>query len=241
MVMEYGIAGLIGKARASLEGKTDEGRRIFLTSIIEVYEAITRYILRYADAADEKGMADVASTLRKAALEKPSDFRTALQLSWIITLIDCSYVSPNPTLTVGRMDKLLYPFYRADIESGKLTREEAAELITDYYCKHNLNMGRGEHQVGDASNSSTFARVFNFDAPQYLLLGGTDIDGNYTINDLTYLFAECIRPEFKNPVVVFYYAPGMDKVYPDLWHTLTSKALRSSALMLQISATTSGV
>lgn len=231
MVMEYGIAGLIGKARASLEGKTDEGRRIFLSSIIEVYEAITRYILRYADAAEEKGMSDVASTLRKAALEKPSDFRTALQLSWIITLIDCSYVSPNPTLTVGRMDRLLYPFYKADIESGKLTREEAAELITDYYCKHNLNMGRGEHQVGDASNSSTFERIFNFDAPQYLLLGGTDIDENYTVNDLTYLFAECIEPEFKNPVVVFYYAPGMDKAYPDLWHTLTGKALKSSALM----------
>ena len=64
MVMEYGISGLIEKARASLEGKSDEGRRVFLSSIIEVYEAITRYILRYADAAEGKGLAEVASTLR---------------------------------------------------------------------------------------------------------------------------------------------------------------------------------
>ena len=231
MVVEYGIAGLIRKARASLDEKDDEGRKTFLRSIIEVYEAITRYILRYSDAAEKRGMAELSSTLRKAALQKPSDFRTALQLCWIITLIDCSYVSPNPTLTVGRLDKILYPFYKADIESGRLTRDAAAELITDYYCKHNLNMGRGEHQVGDETNSTTFARIFNFDAPQYLLLGGTDIGGNYTVNELTYLFAECIRPEFKNPVVVFYYAPGMDKAYPDLWHTLTGKALKSSSLM----------
>ena len=231
MIAELGLPGLIEKAKASLSEKTDEGRRIFLFSLIEVYEAIRRYILRYAAAAEEKNMHDLALTLRKAATEKPADLRTALQLFWIITLIDCSYVSPNPTLTVGRLDKILYPFYKADIESGRLTREGAAELITDYYCKHNLNMGRGEHQVGDASNSTTFERIFNFDAPQYLLLGGTDIDGNYAVNELTSLFAECIQPEFKNPVLVFYYAPGMSKAYPELWKTLTGKALLSSSLM----------
>ncbi len=231
MIAELGLPGLIEKAKASLSEKTDEGRRIFLSSLIEVYEAISRYILRYAEAAQEKNMPDLAQTLKKAATEKPSDMRTVLQLFWIITLIDCSYISPNPTLTVGRLDKILYPFYKADIESGRLTREEAAELITDYYCKHNLNMGRGEHQVGDASNSTTFERIFNFDAPQYLLLGGTDIDGEYTVNDLTHLFAECIQPQFKNPVVVFYYAPGMDKAHPGLWKKLTEKALLSSSLM----------
>ncbi len=231
MIAELGLPGLIQKAKLSLSEKTDEGRRIFLSSLIEVYEAISRYILRYAEAAEEKNMADLAQTLKKAATEKPTDMRTLLQLFWIITLIDCSYVAPNPTLTVGRLDKILYPYYIADIERGILTREEAAELITDYYCKHNLNMGRGEHQVGDASNSTTFERIFNFDAPQYLLLGGTDVDGNYTVNDLTCLFVECIQPQFKNPVVVFYYAPGMDKAYPELWRKLTEKALLSSSLM----------
>ena len=232
MVMEYGLPGLIGKARDSMERKSDEGRRRFLQSIIDVYEAIQRYCLRYAEAAKARKMLDLAETLRKAALEKPADFRTALQLLWIITLIDCSYVTANPTLTIGRMDKILYPLYRADLDSGRLTREEAADLITDYYCKHNLNMGRGEHQVGDESNTSTWGRVFNFDAPQYLLLGGTDSDGRYTVNELTSLFAECIHPKFKNPVVVFYYAPGTNTTYPHLWKTLMGKALQSSSLMI---------
>ena len=232
MIAENGLVGLIEKAKSSLAQMHDEGRRVFLSSLIEVYEAIARYILRYAAAAEEKGMDELALTLRCAATEKPSDMRTLLQLFWIITLIDCSYVSPNPTLTVGRLDRILYPFYKADIESGRLTRESAAELITDYYCKHNLNMGRGEHQVGDATNSTTFERIFNFDAPQYLMLGGSDVDGNYTVNELTALFAECIQPEFKNPVIVFYYVPGMEKAYPELWRTLMQKALQSSSLMI---------
>jgi len=231
MVMELGLPGMIEKARASLESKSDEGRRLFLSSIIRVYEAIQRYILRYADAAEQRNMPELAVTLKKAAMEKPSDFRTGLQLLWIITLIDCSYITPNPTLTLGRLDKILYPLYRADLDSGRITREEAADLITDYYCKHNLNMGRGEHQVGDETNSSTFERVFNFDAPQYLPLGGTDINGNAAVNELTLLFAECIQPSFKNPVVVFYYAPGMNTACPDLWRILTEKALASSSLM----------
>ena len=231
MVIAQGLPGLIKKARDSMESKADKGRKVFLKSIIHIYEAIQRYLLRYGEAAECRGMPDLADTLRKAALEKPADFRTALQLLWIITLIDASYVTANPTLTLGRLDKLLYPLYRADLDSGRLTREEAADLITDYYCKHNLNMGRGEHQVGDDSNTSTWGRVFNFDAPQYLLLGGTDAGGQYAVNELTALFAECIQPSFKNPVVVFYYAPGMNTAYPELWNTLMDKALRSSSLM----------
>lgn len=69
MVVKYGITGLIRKARTSLDAKQDEGRKTFLRSIIEVYEAITRYILRYSDAAEKRGMTELSSTLRKAALK----------------------------------------------------------------------------------------------------------------------------------------------------------------------------
>ena len=66
-------------------------------------------------------------------------------------------------------------------------------------------MGRGEHQVGDAKNSTTFDSIYSFDAQQYLLLAGTDAQGESAVNDLPLLFAECIQPSFKNPVVVVRY------------------------------------
>ena len=230
-VVELGLPGLKSRAQASLSQAKTEEQRIFLQAMIGIYSAIEAYILRYAKAADEAGMVDLAAALRRAALEKPQDFRAALQLLWIVALIDCAYITPNPTLTLGRLDQILYPLYAADLAAGRLTRDEARALIVDYYCKHNLIMGRGEHQVGDAQNSTTFQRICNFDAPQYLLLAGTDEQGADAVNDLTLLFAECIEPSFKNPVAVVRYFKDMNTRHPALWRVLTEKALASSSLM----------
>jgi len=231
MLASDGLPGLKEKATEQLQSTTNEDKRVFLTAIIETYDAISAFCLRYAKAARAKGMLEVAKNLEVAATARPDSFASALQLLWIVTFINCAYVSGNPTLTVGRLDQILYPFYQADLKSGIITREKAAAYITDYYCKHNLIMGRGEHQVGNATNSTTFFRILNFDAPQYLLLAGTDENGNSAVNELTELFAECIVPEFKNPVVVVRYFKDMDKSFPKLWRTLCKRALSSSSLM----------
>lgn len=231
LVVKEGLSGLRRIAKQRLRDAEDEDKKIFMRAILEIYDAIESYMLRYAETAEARGLSALADRLRRAACERPCDFASALQLLWIITLIDCAYITPNPTLTVGRLDQILYPLYRADIDSGRLTREDARELITDYYCKHNLIMGRGEHQVGDESNSTTFRRILCFDAPQYLMLAGTDENGKPSVNDLTLLFAECIRPSFKNPVIVVRYFKGMDTAYPALWQTLTQKALQSASMM----------
>ena len=230
-VVKLGLCGMRDEAIDGLNSTDDDDKKAFFSAMVEIYDAIERYMLRYADAAEAIGNVELAKTMRIAATEPPSDLAAALQLLWIITLIDCAYITENPTLTVGRLDVILYPLYKADIESGRLTREDAQAYITDYYCKHNLIMGRGEHQVGDESNSTTFKRICNFDAPQYLLLAGTDESGRPCANELTQLFAECIVPAFKNPVIVVRYVKDMDKTEPLLWKTLVDKALASSSMM----------
>ena len=231
MLVSYGLPGLKQRVENKILETENEDKKIFLTAISESYDAIISYILRYADAAEMSGNTDMARNLKIIATGAPTSFASALQLLWIITLINCAYISENPTLTVGRLDQILYPYYKADIESGIITRERAKEYITDYYCKHNLIMGRGEHQLGDAQNSTTFKRILNFDAPQYLLLSGTDENGNLVANDLTELFAECIEPSFKNPVVVVRYVRDMDKNAPRLWQILCERAIDSASLM----------
>ncbi len=231
MVVEKGLVGMRQTALEGLEGADSEEKKNFYSAIIEIYDAIRDYMLRYAEAAELKGMSEVAANLRKAATDRLDSFASALQFLWIIALIDCAYITENPTLTLGRLDQILYPLYVSDVERGIITRERAAEYITDYYCKHNLIMGRGEHQVGDESNSTTFKRICNFDAPQYLLLAGTDENGENAVNELTELFAECIEPSFKNPVILVRYFKGMDKKEPKLWNTLVKKALASSAMI----------
>jgi formate C-acetyltransferase len=231
MLVNEGLSGLHARICAQRDQTKSYEKRIFLSAIVEIYEAIIAYIFRYANEAERKGMTETAKNLRAAATKAPDSFASALQLLWIVTMINCAYISENPTLTVGRLDQILYTLYQADIEKGTLTREQAKNYITDYYCKHNLIMGRGEHQVGDATNSTTFQRITNFDAPQYLLLAGTDRYGALAVNELTEMFAECIVPEFKNPVIVIRYVKGMDKLSPRLWHTLCKHALGSSSLM----------
>lgn len=231
MLVEEGLVGLREKACRQMEAADSDEKRIFLSAIVETYDAIAAFMQRYADAADEKGMTEVAQNLRRAATERPGDFAAALQLLWTVAFIDCAYISENPTLTLGRLDKILYPLYKRDVELGILTKERAKEYVTDYYCKHNLIMGRGEHQVGDATNSTTFKRILNFDAPQYLLLAGTDEKGELLANELTEIFAECIVPEFKNPVVVVRYVKDMDKNAPKLWSVLCDRAMRSASMM----------
>ena len=220
MLVEEGFVGLKKRVLNRLRSENDENKRTFLTAIAESYDGMIAFVKRYAEAAEKVGNFEAAANLMKIATAKPDSFASALQLLWRVTLIDCAYISENPTLTLGRLDKILYPYYKADIENGALTRDRAAEYITDYYCKHNLIMGRGEHQVGDATNSTTFKRILNFDAPQYLLLAGTDENGELVANELTELFAECIIPKFKNPVVVVRYVKDMNKNAPKLWSVL---------------------
>lgn len=230
MLVNEGLDGLKTRANARLKNECNPQKQIFLQGLLGVYNAISDYILRYAAAAKAQNNTELYNALIKAAT-KPDDFYSALQLLWIVTLINCAYISENPTLTVGRLDMILLPFYKNDIARGTLTRERACEIITDYYCKHNLIMGRGEHQVGDAANSTTFSRILNFDAPQYLLLAGTDDNGNDAVNELTELFSECIQPSFKNPVIVVRYYKNMNIKHPHLWSVLSQKALSSSSLM----------
>ncbi len=229
-LVKEGIVGLKRRAQKGLKGANEE-KRNFILALISVYDSVIAFIKRYADEAERAKRVDLVESLTEIATAKPKSFKSALQLLWIVTLIECAYLIPNPTLTVGRLDKILYPLYKNDVKNGRLTKEEASAYVTDYYCKHNLIMGRGEHQVGDESNSTTFARICNFDAPQYLLLAGTDERGKSAVNELTEIFAESIVPQFKNPVIVVRYHKGMDVLYPRLWKTLCKKAIDSASMM----------
>ncbi len=231
-LVSLGLNGLKNRAKRQLSKQTDEKKQIFLQGAILIYQALQKFALRYAHAAKQAGMQELALCLRTIAYKKPQTFYQALQLCWLVAFVDCAYITENPTLTLGRLDQVLIDFYQNDIQSGVLDEALARRYITDFYCKHNLMMGRGEHQVGDATNSTTFQRILNFDAPQYLQIAGTDKKGKSAVNALTYLFAECVQPAFKNPVLVVRYHKGLNQQHPALWKILCQKARESASMMI---------
>lgn len=224
-----GIKAEVSEKLASVKGEEESN---FLNGAILVLDGIIHFVERYASECEKNGMTVQNEVLTAISQRAPKTFYEALQLCWTVTFIDCAYVTGNPTLTLGRMDRFLNTYYENDVKNGILTREKAKDLITDYYCKHNLIMGVGEHQIGDESNSTGFDRILNFDAPQYLLIAGTDERGEDGVTCLTYLFAECIQPSFKNPVIVVRYYKGLNEKHPKLWETLSAKALASASMMI---------
>ncbi len=231
-LVKLGLVGIRKEVYQKLGKVSEVEEQNFLNGAILVLDGIIGFIERYAIEAEKCGLYEQGKVLNSIAKSAPQTFYEALQLCWIITFIDCAYVTGNPTLTLGRMDRFLNTYYLNDVKNGIVSREKAKAIIIDYYCKHNLIMGVGEHQIGDESNSTGFDRILNFDAPQYLLLAGTDDKGEDGVTELTYLFAECIQPSFKNPVIVVRYYKGMNEKHPKLWEILSAKALASASMMI---------
>lgn len=238
-LIEYGLSGLRFRAISELERrqkrKEQQPDRIeFLEGAIWLYDAFILYLHRYADAAENAGLSEAAETCRQLTEREPQNFRQALQLLWIVQLIYCTCAAYNPTLTFGRIDLLLENLYENDKAQGNITPDEARLLILDYYCKNNLIMGRGEHQMStsDYSSYTGWERNLCYDSPQYMLIGGRRGDGSYLDGELTHLFAEMIEPRFKNPVIEVRYAPDMQKKCPGFWRTVVDKARQSASLMI---------
>jgi formate C-acetyltransferase len=195
-----------------------------------VYRALRVYARRYARAAELAGLEAAAARCGAIAEHPPATFAEALQLIWLVGHVYCTMVASNATLTFGRLDELLLPHYRRDMRRGTLTRDEAAALIADFYSKHNLILGRGEHQLGfDSPKSTGWQRNLCYDAPQYVVLGGRRADGAESANELTELFLEGIVPRFENPVVVLRYTGDLPG---SVWQVAVNKMRQNASMMV---------
>ncbi len=141
---------------------------------------------RTAEAARRAELLETARICRKVPWLPAETFPEALQSLWsthMIAMIAESY--PGPGLSPGRVDQFLYPYYQADIQSGKLSRAEAKEWLECWWIKHNYAYDfQGWVGTNQGINSSF---------GQLITLAGTDADGNDTCNDLTYMMLDVIE------------------------------------------------
>ena len=191
-VLAIGYKGIIDKARAELEkcqvGDGNYAKKShFLNAVIVSCQAVIEYAERYAELASQMA-AECTDPVRKQELLQISEncsrvpangatsFYEACQSFWFVQQL-LQVESSGHSISPGRFDQYMYPYYKADIDKGVITREAAQELLDCIWVKLNdLN------KVRDAASAEGFAGYSLF---QNLIVGGQDKYGNDVTNDLS--------------------------------------------------------
>lgn len=167
-------------------------KRNFWEATIIVFEAWVRFANRYAvlcdkladEEKDEKRAAELremARICRKVPNEPAETFREAMQSFWFTFLMVC----PSPTSSAGRFDQYMYPFYRKDIDEGRITDEEVLELLEIMRVKV-MKINRVSGKANRAKNAG-MAKWYNW------TIGGQKADGSDATNELSYLLLEAAK------------------------------------------------
>ena len=196
-VLAIGYEGIMAKAQAELDrcqvGDGDYARRShFLNAVILSCQAVMEYAQRYAALA-EKMAAECSDPVRRNELEVialncsrvpakgAGSFYEACQSFWFVQQL-IQLESSGHSISPGRFDQYMYPYYKKDLENGNITREFAQELMDCIWVKLNdLNKCR------DAASAEGFAGYSLF---QNLIAGGQNKDGEDVTNDLSIM---CIQ------------------------------------------------
>ena len=167
-LLSIGVGGLVARAEASLEAHTCEDEQIALRGMILALQAFSVYIARWADAAATRGLDGPARVARRVATAPPRTFREAVQL---VALTHLAFESEGRyAMALGRLDQYLLPFYRRDLEAGRLSRDEALDLICHLWVKLAENEG-----------------------VQNICIGGLTPEGEDATNELSYLCLEATK------------------------------------------------
>lgn len=225
MVLQKGYGGIIEEVQKELEscqvGDADYAfKSSFLQAVLISCEAAIRYGKRYGKLAEEMAVKEgdpkrkeellkIAKNCQNVPEQGAKSFYEACQSFWFVQQL-IQIESSGHSISPGRFDQYMYPYYQADLEAGGLTREEAQELIDCIWVKLNdLNKCR------DAASAEGFAGYSLF---QNLIVGGQDTEGRDATNDLSFL---CIQASHH----VFLPQPSLSiRVWNGSPHDLLTKA-----------------
>lgn len=193
-ILENGTTALIQQARACQDAlRFNDAASIekfrYYRAVIMAFEAINTLADRYSALAKEMAekendpqrkteLLTISETCAYIPRNKPRTFREAMQCFWFQFLM----LSPSTTLPGGRFDQFMYPYYKADLDVGRITREEAVELLCCMRLKDmELNRTSGKN---NRKKNAGFAKWHNF------IIGGVKRDGSDATNDLSYMMLD---------------------------------------------------
>lgn len=193
-VLAVGYVGIIEEAKAELAscrpGDANYAKKSrFLEAVIISCEAVIEYANRYAalanelaascgDAARREELLTIARNCSRVPAKGAQSFWEACQSFWFVQQL-LQLESSGHSISPGRFDQYMYPYYEKDVQLGRVTRKFAQELMDCIWVKLNdLNKCR------DAASAEGFAGYSLF---QNLIAGGQDTEGKDATNDLSFM------------------------------------------------------
>ncbi len=226
-LVNRGLENLIKEARAKELSANDAEAKEFYQAVQIAMQAVITLAERYAAKCEElakvsektraQELLEIASALRACPKKPAQTFQEALQAVWL-TQVALHQENFDAALSFGRLDQFLYPYYKKDIEEGRLSSQRALELIGSFFIKLSdhtpLLPDAGQEILGGTGTN------------QAVTIGGLKPDGTDGTNELSYLMlkmSELLRmrepnvgarlhknspPEFRKAVVTSIYNSG---------------------------------
>ncbi len=175
-----GSLDVIREAQTLLRIGDDDAKEV-ARAFISTHEGLIEYArhcadacrarsVQEADARRKQELLDIADVCNKVPAHPAESFREAIQSYWFYYMLGGD--------GTGRIDKILYPYYQKDIDSGSITYDQALELVENLLIKFQADYAEG---------------VCNVSSIHTMTVGGCNADGTDACTDLTRIFLTAYR------------------------------------------------
>ena len=208
------------KLKAALDFTKPESidKNVFYKAVLIVIDAVHTFANRYSklaqdmaltetDAKRKEELLEISRICAKVPYEPASSFREAVQAVWFIQLI-LQIESNGHSLSYGRFDQYMYPYYKKYMENGSLSEESALELLTCLWIK-TLTVNKVRSQANTLSSAGS---------PMYqnVTIGGQTTDKQDAVNELSFTVLKSVaQTRLTQPNLTVRYHANLNKKFFD--------------------------
>ncbi len=222
-ILKDGLRGYekrVKEYKASLDLTDPESidKYCFYNAVLIVLEAVRNFANRYSVLAQDLAekelnqerkieLLEISRICSKVPYEPAETFREAVQSVWFIQLI-LQIESNGHSLSYGRFDQYMYPYYNRDIKNDTIKESEALELLTCLWIKTlTINKVRSQAHTLSSAGSPMYQNV---------TIAGQTIDKKDAVNDLSFLVLKSVaQTRLTQPNLTVRYHKNINKHFLD--------------------------
>ena len=222
-ILKDGLRGYekrVKEYKASLDLTDPESidKYCFYNAVLIVLEAVRNFANRYSVLAQDLAekelnqerkieLLEISRICSKVPYEPAETFQEAVQSVWFIQLI-LQIESNGHSLSYGRFDQYMYPYYDRDIKNGTIKKSEALELLTCLWIKTlTINKVRSQAHTLSSAGSPMYQNV---------TIAGQTTDKKDAVNDLSFLVLKSVaQTRLTQPNLTVRYHKNINKHFLD--------------------------